>query len=132
AKRAARDARESTRKIDYPEWDYRKRAYRLPGASVWPSVASAGPEEWVGATLAERGAMLEPLRRRFEMLRARRLRLKRQLDGDDIDLDACIDHHTDLAAGRSTAEGLYELRRTAEHDLAVLLLIDVSGSTDGW
>src|SRR5690606_24434177 len=68
----------------------------------------------------------------FEVLRARRIRLRRQLDGDEIDLDACIEHHADRAAGRRRDGGLYELRRAAEHDLAVLLLIDISGSTDGW
>ena len=118
--------------IRYPEWDYRTNTYRLPGAGVRPSVAPPGPEEWVDATLAEHRALLDIVRRRFEMLRARRLRLRRQPDGDEIDLDACIEHRADLAAGRRGTDGLYELRRAGEHDLAVLLLIDVSGSTDGW
>ncbi len=118
--------------IRYPEWDYRANAYREPGAVVRPSIAPSGPDDWIDATLAKHGPMLETVRRRFETLRARRVRLRRQRDGDDIDVDACIEHHADLAAGRGSADGLYELRRAAEKDLAVLLLIDISGSTDGW
>jgi len=118
--------------IRYPEWDYRRNAYREPGAGVRPSVAPPGPDEWIDATLAKHAAMLDVVRRRFETLRARRVRLRRQLDGDDIDLDACIEQHADRAAGRHSAERLYEIRRAADKDLAVLLLIDVSGSTDGW
>src|SRR5690606_21025983 len=118
--------------IRYPEWDFRKLAYRQPGAGVRPSVAPHGPDEWIDATLDAHRARLAAVRRRIETPRARRLRLRRQLDGVDIDLDACIEHHADLAAGRRSGEGLYELRRAGEHDLAVLLLIDISGSTDGW
>lgn len=118
--------------IRYPEWDYRRAAYREPGAGVRPSLAPPGPDEWIGEKLAEHATLLENVRRRFEMMRARRTRLRRQTDGDDVDLDACIEHHADLAAGCCTAEGLYERRRAADRDLAVLLLIDISGSTDGW
>src|SRR5690606_4333912 len=59
-------------------------------------------------------------------------RLRRQTDGEEIDLDACIEHRSDVAAGCCGSEGLYEKRRPAERHLAVLLLIDVSGSTDAW
>jgi len=131
AKRDADKAAAGTA-IRYPEWDYRTQSFRQPGAAVRPSTPQPGPEEWVRATLAEHGALLGAIRRRFEMLRARRVRLKRQLDGDEIDLDACIEHQANLRAGRGAADGLYELRRAAERDVAILLLIDVSGSTDGW
>jgi nitric oxide reductase NorD protein len=132
AKLALDDAKASETCVRYPEWDYRRAAYRHPGAGVRPSIAPAGSDSWVDEKLAEHAAMLGTVRRRFEMLRARRVRLRRQRDGDDIDLDACIEHHADLAAGQRSAEGLYELRRAGDRDLAVLLLIDVSGSTDSW
>src|SRR5690606_25496714 len=77
-------------------------------------------------------AMLDAVRRRFEMLQARRQRLRRRTDGDEIDLDAYIEHRADVAAGSSGADGLYELRRAADRDLAVLLPLDVSGPTHGW
>src|SRR5690606_13323250 len=112
--------------------DYRRAEYRLPGAGIRPSLARDGADGWIAEKLAEHAALLESVQRRFEMLRARRVRLRRQTDGDEVDLDACIEHRADVAAGCCGSDGLYETRRPVNRDLAVLLLIDVSGSTDAW
>src|SRR5690606_16663036 len=119
-------------RIRYPEWDYRTSAYRTPGVTIRLSTAEPGPQRWVDETLLEHGAMLARIRRQFEMLRVKRSRLRRQLDGDEIDLEAYIESHADARAGVRRAEALYETRRPADRSLAILLLIDVSGSTDGW
>lgn len=118
--------------IRYPEWDHRIQAYRAPGASVRLLPAPAGPQQWVDDTLAEHRSMLDAIRRRFEMLRARRMPLRRQLDGDELDLEACIDGQADFRAGLPMAQALYRSQRRSKRDMAILLLIDVSGSTDGW
>ena len=118
--------------IHYPEWDHRIQAYREPGASVRLLPAPAGPQAWVDATLAEHRSMLDAIRRRFEMLRGQRTPLRRQLDGDDVDLEAWIDARADLRAGLPMAQALYRSQRRAKREMAILLLIDVSGSTDGW
>ncbi len=129
--RLARDDRDGAC-VRYPEWDYRRAEYRLPGAGIRPSLARDGADGWIAEKLAEHAALLESVQRRFEMLRARRVRLRRQTDGDEVDLDACIEHRADFAAGCCGSDGLYETRRPVNRDLAVLLLIDVSGSTDAW
>ncbi len=116
----------------YPEWDYRLHAYGPRGATVRLSTPPAGPQQWVDRTLEEHRSMIEAIRRRFGMLRARRNRLRRQLDGEDVDLDACVDSLGDRRAGLPMSEALYETCRRARRDMATLLLIDVSGSTDGW
>ena len=56
-------------------------------------------DQWVSDTLTEHRSMLDAIRRRFEMLRARRTRLRRQLDGDELDLEACTDSQADFRAG---------------------------------
>ncbi len=118
--------------LRYPEWDHRIQAYREPGATIRLLPASAGPQAWVDDTLAEHRSMLDAIRRRFELLRGQRMPLRRQADGDDIDLEACIDARADLRAGLPMAQALYRSQKRSKRDLAVLLLIDVSGSTDGW
>lgn len=118
--------------VSYPEWDYRAEAYREPGATVRTTVAHPGPQAWVDETLERHRGMLALIRRRFEMLRARRVTLRRQAEGDEIDLDACIEALADLKAGARMPDALYQTCRPAERNLAILLLIDVSGSTDGW
>lgn len=118
--------------VSYPEWDYRSDAYRDPGATVHARVAPPGPQSWVDETLDRHRSMLHLIRRRFEMLHARRVTLRRQVDGEDIDLDACIDALADLKAGAYLREGLYRTNRAIERNLAIVLLVDVSGSTDAW
>ncbi len=118
--------------IDYPEWDHRIQAYREPGATVRSLPATDGPQSWVDGTLAEHRSMLDAIRRRFEMLRGQRLPLRRQLDGDDVDLEAYIDARADLHAGLAMPQAVYRSHKRSRRDMAILLLIDVSGSTDGW
>ena len=116
--------------LRYPEWDFRTRAYPAPGATVRLTPAPAGPQAWVEQTLATHRPLLAELRRRFELLRAQRSRLHRQADGDEIDLDACIDSQADFRAGLPMSQALYQAQRRSRRDIAILLLIDVSGSTD--
>ena len=118
--------------IRYPEWDHRIQAYNEPGAIVRLLPAADGPQQWVDSTLAEHRSMLDAIRRRFEMLRGQRTPLRRQLDGDDLDLEACIDARADLQAGHPMAQALYRSQKRTKRDMAILLLIDISGSTDGW
>lgn len=116
----------------YPEWDYRARAYRTPGAAVHLLDAQEGSSAWVERTLSEHRALCDSVRRYFEQLRASRMRLRRQLDGDDVDLQAYVEARSDFRAGRSMSQALYETTRALQRDLAVSLLVDVSGSTDAW
>ena len=83
-------------------------------------------------TLAQRRGMLHEIRRRFELLRARRVLIRKQLDGDDIDLQAYTDSYADFRAGLPLAQRLYQTERRSRRDLGVMLLVEVSGSTDGW
>ncbi len=118
--------------IRYPEWDYRAQAYRDPGATVRILPNLPGTQAWVDSTLEQHSALLNQIRRNFEMLSARRVTRRKQLDGDDIDLNAWIDSYANFRAGGALSEALYQTRRTADRDLAITLLIDVSGSTDSW
>ena len=118
--------------IHYPEWDYRAGAYRLPGAAVYAAAGALGDEAWVTRMLAAQRGQLALLRRRFEQLRARRVTLRRQRDGSEPDLDACIADRADARAGLPRTSALYLQERPSRRDLAVLVLTDVSGSTDAW
>ncbi len=118
--------------FSYPEWDYRIGAYRDPGATVRLLEPALGPQQWVDDTLAEHRSMLNAIRRNFDMLRAQRVRVRKQLDGEEIDLEAWIDSYADFRSGLPLAQALYQSHRRARRDIAIMLLIDVSGSTDGW
>lgn len=118
--------------IHYPEWDWRSAAYRDPGTTVLLSPVSSGPQKWVDDTLASRRGMLDEIRRRFELLRPQRVQKRQQLDGEDIDLEACIGNHIERRAGLSPNLRVFQTQRHSRRNMAILLLVDVSGSTDGW
>lgn len=116
----------------YPEWDHASATYLEQGTTVRLMPPAAGSASWVDATLARHRSHLDGIRRQFEALRPERVRLRRQGDGDDIDIDACVQGRADLRAGGFLRDGLYEARRPGRRSIAVSLLVDASGSTDGF
>ncbi|MDX9875019.1 MAG: hypothetical protein RBS88_08930 [Spongiibacteraceae bacterium] len=115
----------------YPEWDYRCQAYDR-SARVLELAAQPGTQQWVDDMLRLHAPQIDEVRRQFALLRAVRTRLYRRLDGDEPDLAAVTESYADFRAGLSRSERIYQCERSARHSLAVSLLIDISGSTDGW
>src|SRR5262249_60154345 len=52
----------------------------------------------------------------------------RQVQGDDIDIDAAIEARVDAMAGSMPDEAVYVASLRRRRDLAVMLLLDISGS----
>lgn len=118
--------------IKYPEWDYRQQAYLQPGATVHIMPMQLGSQQWVDATLTQHRFLLTAIARQFEMLRPQRIMQRKQLEGDDIDLDAYVTGYADYRAGYTLADHIYLQQRPQQRNLAITLLIDISGSTDSW
>jgi nitric oxide reductase NorD protein len=116
----------------YPEWDHASASYIEHGTTVRLLSPATGETSWVDATLARHRAHLEGIRRQFEALRPERVRMRRQVEGEDIDVDACVEGRADLRAGGFLREGQYEMRRPGRRSIAISLLVDASGSTDAW
>lgn len=126
------DRDEGGTRFRYPEWDHASASYLEHGATVRMLPPVHGSPAWVEATLARHRSHLDGIRRQFEALRPERVRLHRQGEGEDIDIDACVEGRADLRAGGVLPEGLYESRRPGRRSIAVTLLVDASGSTDGF
>ncbi len=115
-------------KFVYPEWDWKRAALIPDQARVLENVA---PESAEGLKLdAAARRRIETVRRRFEALRPRRKWLSRQMEGGEIDLDACVRAVSDRRAGGEASERLYRDARNEERDLAVAVLFDCSRSTE--
>jgi len=116
----------------YNEWDHRRRHYRKNWCVLRElDVHPAGPE-FVTATLARYAPQVAQLKRTFEMLRGEDRLLKQQPQGNDIDFDAVISAYADMKTGRELSDRLLTCRHKAERDLAVMFMVDMSGSTKGW
>jgi nitric oxide reductase NorD protein len=115
----------------YPEWDYRIGAY-VSGTVVRIQPARLGDASWAEAVLSKRRALLTQVKRRFEGLRPRRVTQNRQPDGAEVDIGAYVSAFAEERAGQPLEDRLYLAIRPARRDIAIALLIDISGSTDAW
>ena len=118
--------------IVYPEWDYRASAYRQRGAVVRPRRLRTGSADWVEDVMRRHAILVRRVRRRFDGLRARRVRVRRQPDGPELDLSAYVEAFADRRARYATEDRFYTAIRPRRRDLALVLLIDASASTDSW
>ena len=116
--------------VFYPEWDHKTMQYRRNVVIARVRPARETSPDWATATLQEHAPLVRRVRERFERLRARRARLPRERDGDDLDLTACVSALVDARSGHAVDDRLYVAVRPARRELAILLLVDVSGSTD--
>lgn len=107
----------------YPEWDVHRSQYRPSWCRVFEFPLRAPVD--VSAAAIDRDEML---RRRLSRLGLGPMVMRRQPDGDDLDLEALTDLFVDLRAGYSPPEHIYLERRKLARDLGVLVLLDASGS----
>jgi nitric oxide reductase NorD protein len=116
----------------YDEWDYQRRHYRKSWCVLRELEVQPGDEEFVGATLTKYSGQIGQLKASFERMRCDPRLLKRQPEGDGIDLDAVVEAYADMRHGAELAPLLFTRRRKHERDLAVMFMVDMSGSTKGW
>lgn len=114
----------------YPEWDMLKNAYR----SAWCSVREVSFSRITDRSDRmpfRRDPQLESGLRRLALGMAR---AHRQVDGDDLDLDAVVGfavrHEVDRRRGVAieARPAVYSAARRIRHDLGVMVLLDISGS----
>jgi hypothetical protein len=112
------------RVMTYPEWDVHRRRYRLD----WCTVLEAD-----GTTRERADRLVVPdthaLRRALARIGVGLERRRRQLQGDDVDVDAAVEAYVEAAAGSAPDEAVYVDTVRRGRDVAVLVLLDISGST---
>jgi nitric oxide reductase NorD protein len=113
----------------YPEWDYQAGRHRVPGAIVRIHPFAEADGSWSKQVLEMHAALARRVRQQFERLRARRAQLPRQRRGEDLDLAACVQMLTEMRAGYGGDDRLYTAILPARRDVAIVLLVDISGST---
>ncbi|MDA8387161.1 MAG: VWA domain-containing protein, partial [Nitrospiraceae bacterium] len=125
--------KQKQKSVKYDEWDYRRAGYRRGWCTLYEQESGRGHEPFVEQTLKSYGGYVTALRNRFELLRREPKLLRRQKDGDDIDLDAMVEAIADMKAGIGPSDkDLFTRYERNERDIAALFLLDMSGSTKGW
>jgi len=116
----------------YDEWDYRRGSWRRGWCHLYEMEARPGDPEWVDEVRTRHAHLIRSIRRRFEALRGEDKPQKRQFDGEEIDLDAQVEARADRKSGSEPSPRLFIHRRRIERSLAVMFMVDMSGSTKGW
>lgn len=115
----------------YPEWDHLIRQFRPGFATIRAHPPRLGRAAEIDAILAEHAPLARRLTALIDRARVSRPhRLRRQLNGEAIDLDACINAMIDLRAGLDPDPRIHSRTERRSRDLATLVLIDVSQSTN--
>jgi nitric oxide reductase NorD protein len=116
----------------YPEWDYRRQCYYQNWCVLREVETPLQSEQFINDTLQRHHSLLKTLRRTFEKLRGANQYLKKQPDGDDIDLDALINSYSDARQGLEMSQHVFTKMHKIARDIAVVFMVDMSGSTTGW
>ncbi|MFC0241790.1 nitric oxide reductase activation protein NorD [Rhodopseudomonas telluris] len=114
----------------YPEWDRRHGIERPEWTTVREVAAVRGDPKRIAEALDRADILRGRVAQLVRGLRVgRAVRLNRQHDGHDLDLDAVIDAGLALRTGQDPDPRVFRSSTSKHRDLAALLLIDVSQST---
>ncbi|MXY14843.1 MAG: VWA domain-containing protein, partial [Proteobacteria bacterium] len=116
----------------YDEWDHSRQKYRKEWCRLKELEVQPVHDGFVSRTLDKHRGLLKHLHRTFESLREDDRRIKRQPYGDDVDLDAVIEAFSDTRIGLEASQNLFTRSRKVDRNIAVMFMIDMSGSTAGW
>lgn len=114
----------------YPEWDRVNAIERPDWTTVRQVAAPLGDARTIEHSLDRANALRSRVARLVRGIRVgRTVRLRRQQDGHDLDLDAVLDAGIALRSGGMPDLRVFRSAKALHRDLSALLLIDTSEST---
>ncbi|HWR88364.1 MAG TPA: hypothetical protein VN277_08090, partial [Acidiferrobacterales bacterium] len=116
----------------YHEWDFRRQHYRKQWCVLREIDVHPVDEPFVARTRHKYASLIHGLRKTFEALRGEEKLLKKQANGDNVDFDALVEAWADMHTGREMSERLFTKLHKLERNIAVMFMVDMSGSTKGW
>ncbi|MBI5068632.1 MAG: VWA domain-containing protein [Deltaproteobacteria bacterium] len=117
--------------VKYPEWDYLISAERPAWCTVIEKRAPCAPEAVVDGILQRHRVLVGQIRSLVRGVQVNKpLRLRRQQEGDLLDLDAAVSAIVSLRTAQAPDPRVHVKVGRRSRDLAVLVLLDVSESTN--
>ncbi len=116
----------------YDEWDFGRLHYRRNWCVLRELEQEGGDTAFYRQTLEKYRGLVRSLHRTFEVLRGEDKVLRRQPQGEDIDIDAFVEALADMQSGMEMSDRVFARMHKDERNIAVLFMVDMSGSTKGW
>ncbi len=115
----------------YPEWDYQMQLDRPDWCTVLEKRAKPGDGEMIDGIVDKHKPIVARLKYLIEAMQPQGVqRLRKLEDGDDIDLNAAVHAMIEIRTGTQPDPRIMMRNVRKVRDLSVLLLIDLSESTN--
>ena len=115
----------------YPEWDYQMQLDRPDWCTVLEKKAKPGEVELIDEIVVKHKPIIGRLKHLIEAMQPQGVqRLRKQEDGDELDLNAAVRAMIDMRMGEQPDTRIMIRNVRKVRDLSVLLLIDLSESTN--
>jgi hypothetical protein len=116
--------------IRYDEWDYVIGRERASWCTLLEKPSPEGDPRAIEEILERNEDLVNRVKRLVKSVQAQRpVTRRKRLEGDRLDLDACIDAGIDLRTGIAPDPRVHAVRERQQRDLSVLVLLDLSQST---
>lgn len=116
----------------YPEWDFGRQHYRKNWCVLREKDVKPLNDGFAQKTLEKHSGLVKQLRRTFEAMRDENRLLKRETSGDEVDIDALVEALADSRNGSEMSDRLFMHMHRSQRNIAVMFMVDMSGSTKGW
>jgi nitric oxide reductase NorD protein len=118
--------------ISYDEWDYSKRAYKKDYCKLFSHHQQTTDADYYINTIAQNAGILTGLRKMLANVNNKLQQQRRQTQGAEFDIDSVTDLYADVHSGHTPSEKIYIANRKKEKDISILLLLDISLSSDSY
>ena len=114
----------------YPEWNTRTNSYLNDHVCVFSSVAEIDSEPNISKFDQQAKIRIRSVKRQFEALRPGKVVTRGHFEGENLDLDLAVRSQIDQSINGFSNDRVWLKTRTEARDLAVMILVDVSRSTE--
>ncbi|RME25234.1 MAG: hypothetical protein D6798_09440 [Deltaproteobacteria bacterium] len=116
---------------EYDEWNHERAHYVVAATRVFEEPSSSGPLESYERIVTANRAQIDRIRRQFASLRLEERWVHGLPDGTEIDMNRAVAGMADIAAGFTPRVDWYVRFQRQRKDVAIMVLVDLSGSTRG-
>jgi|AMFO01.1.fsa_nt_gi Nitric oxide reductase activation protein len=115
----------------YHEWDYQVQLHRPDWVTLYERRQPKGDSEEIDRILLEHKPVTQRIKQIIDLLQPQGVqRIRNMEDGDEIDLNAAIDSMIDIRMGRQPNPRITMRHVLNRRDLAIVVLLDLSESTN--